>query len=211
MSRCDKPGQIYPKYWRNGRMGFDGYPWGAWSPVIPTLYWQAISPEQQIHDLYCYVENLLSYSNAQTGWITDNHDKLDELEALFNEWVAHGFDEQYKDLVIKWIDDHMQFIFEHCVKQIFPALTEDGRFCVYIPDGWSDITFNVPVLEGFDYGRIMLVYDADGVGVIDNTGRYDDTDREEVARLRADVNALEMDMTRVNHTLYDPMSEGGEG
>ena len=199
MSCCDKPGQIYPKYWRNGRMGFDGYPWGAWQPVIPTLYWEAISPEQQIHDLYCYVENLLSYSNAQTGWITENREKLDELQALFNEWVEHGFDDQYKDLVIKWIDEHLQFIFEHTIKQVYFGLTDDGYFCAYVPDSWSEIEFDTGMVYGqFDYGRLILRFNADGSGVIDNTGRYDDryTDLERRVKHNED-------------TLYMPMRNGG--
>lgn len=197
---CNNDGMIRPPYWRNGNLGFMAYPWGSWQPVIPSLYWEAISPEQAVHDLYCYVENLLSYSNTQTGWIKDNHDLIEELQALFDKFKESGFDDYYRDQVIKWLDNHLEFIFTHTAKQVFFGLTSDGYFCAYIPESWSEIEFDTGMVYGqFDYGRLILRYNATGSGVIDNTGRYDDY-----------YNDLERRVRHNENTLYSPMANGGE-
>lgn len=157
---CDD-GLIRPPYWRNGNLGFQRYPWGSWQPVIPSLYWEAISPEQAVHDLYCYVENLLSYTNKQTEWIGENKTQLDELKTLFEKWQAHGFDEYYAEQVKQWLNEHMEFIFTHVANMIFPGITEDGYYFISIPDSWREIDFAVPVTPGEDYGRIFLEYVAE--------------------------------------------------
>lgn len=155
---CDD-GMIRPPYWRNGNMGFKPYPWGAWQPVIPSLYWQAISPEQAIHDLYCYVENLLDYSNKQTDWIGENRDKLDELERLFEQFKESGFDDYYAQQVSEWINNNLEFIFRHTIKQIYFALDDSGHLIAFIPESWSDINFYTPLdYENQEtYGHLQIL------------------------------------------------------
>ena len=74
---------------------------------------------------------------------------------------------------------------------VYFGLTDDGHFCAYVPDDWEDIEFDTGTRYGeFDYGRLILRYDVDGSGVIDNTGRYDD------------AGELEDRITRIENTLY---------
>ncbi len=76
---------------------------------------------------------------------------------------------------------------------VYFGLTDDGHFCAYIPDNWEDIEFDTGTNYGeFDYGRLILRYDVDGSGVIDNTGRYDDITPGE----------LEDRIARIEQTLY---------
>jgi hypothetical protein len=78
------------------------------------------------------------------------------------------------------------------------GLTDDGHFCAYYPESWSSIQFDTGKEYGeFDYGRLILRYQVDGNGVIDNTGRYDDVNF---------VNRL----NKVEQTLYTNIDQGGE-
>lgn len=78
------------------------------------------------------------------------------------------------------------------------GLTDDGHFCAYVPESWSSIQFDTGNEYGeFDYGRLILRYQVDGNGVIDNTGRYDDVNF---------VNRL----NKVEQTLYTNIDQGGE-
>ena len=91
---------------------------------------------------------------------------------------------------------------------VFFGLTSDGYFCAYIPDAWSDIEFDTGAVFGrFDYGRLILRYDVDGSGVIDNTGRYDSDSTEGIL---ARIEDLERRVFRNDTTLYTQISQGGE-
>lgn len=156
---CNNDGLIRPPYWRNGNLGFRGYPWGIWQPVIPSLYWEAIGPEQAVHDLYCYVENLLDYSNTQTEWIGENRTLIEELNKLFEAFKTSGFDDYYKDQVLKWIDEHLDFIYKYTIRQIYFALDDSGHLVAFIPEAWQDISFFTPLdyANQETYGHLQIL------------------------------------------------------
>ena len=192
-------------YCNNSNNGFNRIyralvPFGGFipsTPVIPEQYWNAYSIEQKFKWLACTLESLIRWVNSG---IIDNVNEvaaaIGELKDEFEKFKESGFDDYYAEQVAKWIDEHLSFIFEHTVKQVFFGLTSDGRFCAYIPDSWSDIEFDTGMIYGqFDYGRLILRYNVEGSGVIDNTGRYDE---------------LNSNLVQVMGTLYAPMSEGGD-
>ena len=149
--------------------------WNKYTPVIPKLYWDAYSQEQIIKELcknFDKLEHFINYmAELMNEWnieFTEELEKqLEELWNALNRGIQNGVD--------KWIDENLDYIFKYTVKQVYFGLTDDGYFCAYIPDSWSDITFDTGMQYGqCDYGRLLLRFNADGSGVIDNTGRYDD-------------------------------------
>ena len=177
---------------------------GGWLPgtaVVPEQYWNTYSLYQQAKWLACTLEKLVSFVNGTVVNNLNMHaDEIERLNDEFEKFKESGFDDYYAEQVAKWIDENLEFIFDHVVKQVYFGLTSDGYFCAYIPDSWSDIEFDTGMIYGqFDYGRLILRFNADGSGVIDNTGRYDDR-----------YNDLERRVRHNERTLYTPMREGGE-
>lgn len=148
-------------------------PWMLTNPTLPKLYWEVKSPEQLVANLYCIMDALKNYVNDASDQINANTDKIAELEDLFKKFQESGFDDYYARQVTAWIASNLEFIYDKTVRQIFFGLTDDGRFCAYVPNSWADIKFDTGAVYGTDeYGRLMLRFDATGTGIIDNTG-YD--------------------------------------
>lgn len=173
------------------------------TPVIPSMYWDVYSAEQrykticeQLHKLVCYADYLGMH-------IDIDHEAIEKLESEFEEFKESGFFDYYAEQLENWINENMDRIFEYYCKQVFFGLTDDGYFCAYIPQAWSDITFDTGYNWGrFDYGRLILRFNADGSGVIDNTGRYDDAN---TTGILARIEELERRVNLNSGTLYNPM------
>lgn len=148
-------------------------PWMLTNPTLPKMYWAVKSSEQLVANLYCIMDALKDYVNVASEQVNENTDKITELGDLFKKFQESGFDDYYAKQVTAWIASNLEFIYDTTVKQVFFGLTDDGRFCAYVPNSWADIKFDTGAVYGTDeYGRLMLRFDATGTGIIDNTG-YD--------------------------------------
>lgn len=136
-----------------------------WDPstwTIPKLYWDAFSQEQRIHAICRQLSKVIAYADYVGSNMDEVMEQYVELQELFEKFMQSGFDDYYADQVEAWIDSHLQYIFDHTVKQVYFGLTDDGHFIAYIPESWDDIFFDT----GFDYsldtyGRLILRWDVD--------------------------------------------------
>lgn len=133
--------------------------WTAFTPTIPKMYWNVYSQEERIKDLCCqykkaeqYLDFVAQLTNDWVGEYTDEvQAALDELERLLWDGIEEGVD--------KWIAEHMEYIYDHTIKQIYFGLTDDGYFCAWIPDSWDDITFDTIMdFSSPHYGCLTLSY-----------------------------------------------------
>lgn len=142
------------------------------TPAIPKLYWDVDSQEQGIRQLWKVVDMLCNQDNGHIEQTNKNTAAIAELQTLFQQFVEHGFDKYYAQQIERWFDENAWRIYELSAKQVFFGLTSDGHFCAYVPDGWSDITFDTGAVYGTpEYGRLILGFDADGHPV--NSARSD--------------------------------------
>ena len=142
---------------------FAGYT--EFTTSIPKLYWNVKSQEQRILAICEQLHKLICYSDMLGEKVNIDHDHIEELQTLFDKFMESGFDDYYADQVEKWISDHLAFIYEETVKQVYFGLTLDGHFVAYIPEGWSDIIFDTGAVYGEDtYGRLILRWDVDESG-----------------------------------------------
>ncbi len=170
--------------------------------AIPSLYWNEWTAEQRIEcicetlrNLECYAQELGVQVNLDIDTINDVLRRLEELED--GKWF-----DLYADELREWINENMVSIISDAIKMVWFGLTDTGYFVAYIPESWDDITFDTGMQYGkFDYGRLILRYQVNAPGVIDNTGRYDDI---------PDVDELRNRVASMERTLYAPMSEGGD-
>ena len=133
--------------------------WTQFTPTIPKLYWDVYSQEQRIKELCCnyskaeqYLDFVAKLTNDWVGEYTDEvQAALDELEELLWNGLEHAVD--------KWIAEHLEYIYDHTIKQIYFGLTDDGYFVAYIPDSWDDITFDTIMnFSSPNYGCLTLSY-----------------------------------------------------
>lgn len=143
------------------------------TPTIPKFYWDVKSQEQRIKVMCCLIQQLIDQYGSTDSQIQKNADDIAELQELFRKFQESGFDDYYEQQVIQWINNNIAILYQQLAKQVFFGLTSDGHFCAYVPDSWSDITFDTGAVYGTEtYGRLILRFDSDGSGVIDNT-QYD--------------------------------------
>lgn len=160
--------------------------WTAFEPAIPKLYWNVKSQEQrylliceQLHKIICYLDCMGDHVNM-------NHDEIEKLKKLFQDFIDGKYDQYYQDVIWQWVQDNMPEIIRNAIKMVYFGLTDDGYFCAFIPDAWSDITFDTGAIFGrTDYGRLILRFEADGA--IDNTYSYSLAQPKKVDQLIADL------------------------
>lgn len=140
------------------------------TPTIPKFYWDVKSQEQRIKVMCCLIQQLIDGLEKNDSEDAELAERVAALEELFRQFQESGFDDYYEQQVIKWIGDNIEIVYQQLAKQVFFGLTSDGHFCAYVPDSWRDITFDTGAVYGTEtYGRLILRFDADGSGVIDNT------------------------------------------
>lgn len=138
-------------------------PWFAgfteFTPTIPKMYWDVESQEQRIHAICKQLHKLVCYADMLGDKININREDIDELQRLFEQFMESGFDDYYAEQVETWIDEHLEFIYDHTIKQIYFGLTDDGYFVAYIPESWDDITFDTIMnYSDANYGSLTLSY-----------------------------------------------------
>lgn len=115
--------------------------------VLPLVYDDSLSYYEVLCKVVKYINELIE------------QDKIfgDELEALKNEL----------DEVKEWIDNFNteyaeEIIANAIATMIFVEISDAGYIIYYIPENWSDITFNTTGvdidIDNYDYGRLVLSY-----------------------------------------------------
>lgn len=155
---CHKPnncGRIVPPY-----AGFTDF-----TSVIPQLYWNVYSQEQRFHAICKELHKVICYTDYVGKITNENAEQIVWLIGEFEKFKESGFFDYYAEQIQQWIDDNMEWIISQSIKMVFFGLTLDGYFVAYIPDSWSDITFDTgAVYADDDYGRLILSYYVDNEG-----------------------------------------------
>lgn len=177
------------------------------APVVPKLYYDALSPEQRIKKLCEELHRLCEYANMLGENINLDHTAIEQLQSDFQRFIDGEYDQYYKAVIYKWIQDNFADLISAGVRQVYFGLTSDGYFCAYIPDSWDEITFDTGAVYGrSDYGRLILRFEADPAArnVIDNTYNIGSYALNSVAqRLRDEITQLVADLeVNANRTDY---------
>lgn len=133
------------------------------APVVPKLYYDALSPEQRIKKLCEELHRLCEYANMLGIRVNEDSAIVEKLAAEFDKFIEGGFEEYYEGMLSAWILQNAGELLTKYIKLVFFGLTPDGYFCAWIPETWDEITFDT-VADYSDplYGRLVLLYDAEG-------------------------------------------------
>lgn len=148
-------------------------PFACWpyTMTIPKFYWDAESQEQRVKYLCMLYDKLMAYVDALKDNVNVDSDAIAELQNAFQKFMESGFDDYYAEQVEQWIQDNIAPIIEASIKMVFFGLTPDGYFTAYIPDSWNEIVFDTGAVYGTEeYGRLILLYNVNGVDWDDSTG-----------------------------------------
>ena len=171
--------------------------------VLPAVFDDSLSYYELLAKVVDKLNEGLSSTSKLVGIVAENSENIAELQELFKKFMESGFDDYYRDQIEKWFNDNAFNIYKLIAKQVFFGLTEDGYFCAYVPDSWKEITFDTGMNYGtYTYGRLILRYDTDGSGVIDNTGYGQYGDPEPYEELKAMV-------LKLNETVYTALTAKG--
>jgi hypothetical protein len=165
------------------------------APVVPKLYYDALSPEQRIKKLCEELHRLCEYANLLGENINLDHKTIEELQAQFQKFIDGEYSEYYENVIYDWIQANFAELMSKGIKQVFFGLTDDGYFCAYVPESWSEIIFDTGMVYGrSDYGRLILKFEPDPAahGVIDNTySNYTlNAKQQTIQQLIADLEAI---------------------
>lgn len=188
------------------------------TPTIPKLYWDVVSQEQRILNLFELLDKVICYADALGVQLNVNTEDIEKLKQRLDDILAEDseFWKRFETEAFAWIDANMRELMERACKQVFFGLTDDGYFCAYVPDSWDEITFDTGAVFGrSDYGRLILRFDVDGTGVINNTYSY--TLNSQPSKFEQLVKDVELNTKRTDSafkTLFSNMDvdvvKGGE-
>ena len=157
--------------------------WGfsAFTPTIPKLYWDVKSQEQRILNLFDLLNKLVCYCDNMGLQIDVNAQDIADLQTAMQELKDGGLLDYYEKQIYDWIQANMADLLSAGIKQVYFGLTDDtysggaGYFVAYIPDSWSEITFDTGAAYGLDtYGRLILRWDADSPYSVEQKPEYND-------------------------------------
>lgn len=102
----------------------------AFTPVVPEVYKNAYSMQQQIHDMCCMLHKLKEYADMLGANINLDHEAINRLEEQFNQFMESGFDDYYKEQIREWVSDNFLQLMKNLLNQgVWFGLTDDGYFC----------------------------------------------------------------------------------
>lgn len=135
----------------------------AATPVLPTFYWDVYSAEERWKTICKLLKRITDYVEYMGEAVNIDREMYNQLSALFQQFMESGFEDYYEAQLEQWIKDNAGQLLSDYIKLVFFGLTPDGYFCAWIPDTWDEITFDT-VADYSDplYGRLVLLYDAEG-------------------------------------------------
>ena len=141
--------------------------------VLPAVYTDELSYYELLSKMQSKVNEVISSVDNLNDWQAAQDTLIAEMAEAIQTFIDGGYLDSFERFVDRWLAANMERIIKDSIRQVYFGLTDDGYFCAYIPESWSEITFDMGTVYGrSDYGRLILRFDAQGTGVIDNTYSY---------------------------------------
>lgn len=116
--------------------------------VLPLVYDDSLS----YYEILCKVVDYINKLIDDDKTIIDNVNELKNELAIVQKWISDFNTEFIKQVVEDYV-----------ATMIFVEISDSGYIIYYIPEKWSDITFNTTGLDisienVTEYGRLVLSY-----------------------------------------------------
>lgn len=138
------------------------FPWPGWmpnTPVLPKLYWEAITPEQELQELCKRLHVLYDYASQLGVVTTEQGEQIKQLIEQFEKFMESGFDDYYKDQLTAYIEEHFSDLMQQILNHgVYFGLTDDGYFCANVVWQLTVYFDTIADYTSDDYGRLVLNY-----------------------------------------------------
>lgn len=106
------------------------------------------------------MKDLITKMEDLDEWRNQHEAQYQELKALYDNIISGNFPDSVKNAFYEWMQANAIDLVASLIKHIYFGLTDDGYFCAFIPENWSDIHFD-SVTDFSDplYGHLLLMYD----------------------------------------------------
>lgn len=116
--------------------------------------------DSDLRELICKIRTIMGKVESLEEWRREHEPEYQELKELYDAVMSGNFPPSIVQAFEDWMSRNAIELVGKLVKHVYFGLTNDGYFCAFIPDNWSDITFDT--VNDFDdplYGHLMLIYD----------------------------------------------------
>ena len=106
------------------------------------------------------IKELLVRADALENWREQHEQEYEQLKDLYDKIINGEFTPEIIAAFEKWMYENAIDLVGQLVKHVYFGLTNDGYFCAYIPDNWSDLMFDT--IDDYDdalFGHLVLMYD----------------------------------------------------
>lgn len=129
------------------------------APVIPKLYWDAISQEQRIRRICEMLHKIFDYASQLGIAVNTDHATLERLLADFETFKESGFLDYYEEQLVLYIETHFNELMSKMLNAgVFFGLTEDGYFCANVAHQLAFVLDTIMDYSSDDYGRLTITY-----------------------------------------------------
>lgn len=93
-------------------------------------------------------------------WRAEHEEQYQQLKDLYDDIMSGEFPDSVQQAFRDWMFANAIDLVGSLIRHVYFGLTDDGYFCAFIPDNWSDIRFDS--VTDFDdplYGHLLLMYD----------------------------------------------------
>ena len=111
------------------------------------------------------MKSLLEEMASIEEWKEEYQSAYDDLKQIYDDIIKGNFPDSLVNAFNEWMKNNALDIVGGMIKQVYFELTDDGYFVAYIPDSWSDITFNTTYYDiiltahpEVDFGHLVLTY-----------------------------------------------------
>ena len=135
-----------------------------------AFFWDKF-PDTNFHEINldwilrtCY--HVLEVANTMEDWKRSHEreynelkDHVDQLQKWVDDMEDGKIPQAILDGLAKWIDNNLQELIGRAIKFVWFGLTESGYFVAYIPDSWSELTFDTCMdFSNEYYGHLLICY-----------------------------------------------------
>ena len=116
--------------------------------------------DDDLRELVHKMENVWNRVNTLDEWKRTHEEEYEELKDFMDNIESGDFPQSMYSAMVSWLQTNAYDIIGGMIKHVYFGLTNDGYFCAFIPENWSDVQFDT-ITDYNDplYGHLVLMYD----------------------------------------------------
>lgn len=116
--------------------------------------------DDDLRELIKMYKTLTEDVEVLNAWKETHQEEYETLEEFMSNIENGDFPQSMYSAMVTWLQTNAYDIIGGMIKHVYFGLTNDGYFCAFIPENWSDVQFDT-VTDYSDplYGHLVLMYD----------------------------------------------------